>query len=411
MERTLRHQRTNYTLAFRYCATLLVPVLLCIGTASAQGSTDSTSSRPVPGTRIKDIVDSAAAEFLKNDPQAAGVSIGVLKDGLSYTYNYGSKNKGGRELPAANSLYPIASVTKTFTGILLAQAAMEKRLSLKDDVRHYLAEPYPNLEYQGHPILVEQLVNHLSGLPFNLPDIPENRPPFPPVPPGVQQQITNYTRANFLADLHKVKLERVPGEKFSYSNTAAVLASLMLEKMYGKPYEEIVKEKIATRLQMTDTTISVSSSQQQRLMNGYNEKGDEIPYGVELALGAGGLKSTVADLLRYAQWQMDETDLAVKISHQPTFSYNNYSIGLNWQMVNAGGYRRIWQEGDRPGFASICMVIPELKNRNCRSGERRRSAIVTCADADVESDRKRAGRQIVTAFLMQARSGLQNLEL
>jgi CubicO group peptidase (beta-lactamase class C family) len=112
---------------------------------------------------------------------------------------------------------------------------------------------------------------------------------------------------------------------------------------------------------MTDTTISPSSSQQQWLMKGYDEKGNEIPYGLELALGAGGLKSAVADLLKYAQWQMEETDPAVKISHQPTFSYNNYSVGLNWQMVNAGGYRRIWQEGDRPGFTSICMVIPELK--------------------------------------------------
>lgn len=353
-------------MAFGYCRTLLLPVLLCFGAASAQTSKTATPSSPTPSspkpsTSIKGVVDSAAGEFLKNDPQAMGVSIGVLKDGSSYTYNYGSKDKGGRIPPAADSLYPIASITKTFTGILLAQSATEKRLSLKDDVRQYLAESYPNLEYQGHPILVEQLVNHLSDLPFNLPDIPENRPPFPPVSSAARQQISNYTRANFLADLHKVKLERVPGEKFSYSNAAAVLASLILERMYGKPYEEIVEEKIATPLHMTDTTISPSSSQQQRLMKGYGEKGNEIPYGLELALGAGGLKSTVADLLKYAQWQMDETDPAVKISHQPTFSYNNYSVGLNWQMVNAGGYRRIWQEGDRPGFASICMVIPDLK--------------------------------------------------
>ena len=335
---------------------LILSTLLCFGAAAAQ-----TRDTAVPDATIKGFVDAAASDFLKNDPQAMGVSIGVLKDGASYTYNYGRKDKASNQPPAADSLYPIASITKTFTGILLAQAATEKRLGLKDDVRKYLAEPYPNLEYQGHPILVEQLVNHLSGLPFNLPDIPENRPPFPPVSPAAQRQINNYTRTNFLADLHKVKLERVPGEKFSYSNTAAVLASLILERMYGKPYEEIVKEKIATPLQMTDTTISLGSSQQQRLMKGYDEKGVEIPYGLELALGAGGLQSTVADLLKYAQWQMDESDHAVKASHQPTFSYNNYSVGLNWQMVNAGGSRRIWQEGDRPGFTSICMVIPELK--------------------------------------------------
>lgn len=342
-------------MVFGHCRALILFVLLCFSPAA------QTSNNAMPGTTIKDIVDSAAAEFLKNDPQAAGVSIGVLKDGSSYTYNYGSKDNGAKVSPAANSLYPIASITKTFTGILLAQAAIEKRLSLKDDVRQYLSESYPNLEYQGHPILVGQLVNHLSGLPFNLPDIPENRPPFPPVSSAAQRQIENYTRADFLADLHKVKIERVPGEKFSYSNAAAVLASLILERIYGKPYEDIVKDKIAIPLQMLDTTISLNSSQQKRLMKGFDEKGNEIPDSPELALGAGGLKSTVADLLKYAQWQMDETDPAAKISHQPTFSFNNYAIGLNWQMISAGGYRRIWQEGDRPGFTSICMVIPELK--------------------------------------------------
>ncbi len=343
-------------MAFGHHRALILSMLLCFAPAAAQ-----TRDNATPNGTIKGIVDAAASDFLKNDPQVMGVSIGVLKDGASHTYNYGHKDKASNPPPAADSLYPIASITKTFTGTLLAQAATEKRLSLKDDVRKFLPEPYPNLEYQGHPILVEQLVNHLSGLPFNLPDIPENRPPFPPVPPAVQQQISNYTRANFFADLHKVKLERVPGEKFSYSNAAAVLASLILERMYAKPYEEVVKEKIAIPLQMTDTTISPSSSQRQRLMKGYDEKGGEIPYRTELVLGAGGLNSTVADLLKYAQWQMDETDPAVKISHQPTFSYNNYSVGLNWQMVNAGGYGRIWQEGDKPGFTSICMFIPELK--------------------------------------------------
>jgi CubicO group peptidase (beta-lactamase class C family) len=343
-------------MAFGNRIALILSTLLCFNAGASQ-----TRDNATPDASIKGIVDAAASNFLKNDPQSVGVSIGVLKDGALHTYNYGCKDRLSKKPPAADSLYPIASITKTFTGTLLAQAAIEKRLTLNDDVRRYLPEPYPNLEYQGRPIRVGQLVNHLSGLPFNLPDIPENRPPFPPVSPAVEQRLNNYTRANFLADLHKVKLERVPGEKFSYSNAAAVLASLILEHIYRKPYEEIVKEKIANPLQMPDTTISLNSSQRSRLMKGYDEKGNATPYPLEMALGAGGLKSTVSDLLKYAQWQMDETDPAVKTSHQPTFSYNNYSVGLNWQMISSGGYRRIWQEGDVPGFTSICMVIPELK--------------------------------------------------
>lgn len=382
------------------CRKALIVFVMCLGVASAQPSGHAAPGHPAPATTIKGIVDSAAAEFLKNDPQAVGVSIGVLTDGSSYSYNYGSKDKGAQTAPTADNLYPIASITKTFTGTLLAQAATEKRLSLKDDPRKYLAEPYPNLEYQGHPISVEQLVNHLSGLPFNLPDIPENRPPFPTVSPAAQQQINNYTRASFLADLHKVKLERVPGEKFSYSNAAAVLASLILERMYGKSYEEIVKDKIATPLQMTDTTISLSSSQQQRLMRGYSEKGDEIPYGLELTLGAGGLKSTVADLLKYAQWQMDETDPAVKLSHQPTFSYNNYSVGLNWQMVNAGGYPADMAGRRQAGLHECLHGHTGIEDRNCCPGERGRPELISCAYVDGQPHHERTGCPIGDAFLI-----------
>src|SRR5216684_2483415 len=81
-----------------------------------------------------------------------------------------------------------------------------------------------------------------------------------------------------------------------------------------------------------------------------------------MLLGAGALKSTVADLLKYARWEMDEQNPAVKMSHEPKFVLSdNFSVGLNWQMLKAGPDRRIWQEGNLPGFMSMCMTLPELR--------------------------------------------------
>jgi len=193
------------------------------------------------GDQIAPVVSGAVEAFLKRAPQAMGLSVGILRDEETYTYNYGTLEKGGKSAPAANTLYPIASVTKTFTGTLLAIAGQEGKVKLDDDVRRYLDGNYPNLEYQGHPIHLDQLVNHNSGLPFNLPDIPENRPPFPPMTAAVTQLLDGYSRKDFLADLHKVEIKTMPGEKFSYSNSAAVLLSIVLERVYGMPYEEIVK--------------------------------------------------------------------------------------------------------------------------------------------------------------------------
>ncbi len=324
-----------------------MPIEATVAAATTSGNVDS-------------VVNTAAGDFFKNSPQAVGLSVAVLINGKAHFYNYGSREKGGHQKPAADSLYAIASISKTFTGTLLAQAQLEGRASLKDDVRKFLPGEYPNLAFNGHPIRLQDLVNHLSGLPFNLPDVPGNRPPFDgPTPPDLQSRLDHYTRADFLADLHTVKLDRVPGETFSYSNVGAVLASLVLERIYGKPYEELVKQKIGAPLGMTDTTISLSASQRKRLMTGYDEAGHATPYPQEMLLGAGALKSTTADMLKYAQWEMAESDPAVRLSHQATFTSKNYSAGLNWQMITVGDARRIWQEGDLPGFASICAVFPE----------------------------------------------------
>jgi D-alanyl-D-alanine-carboxypeptidase/D-alanyl-D-alanine-endopeptidase len=127
------------------------------------------------------------------------------------------------------------------------------------------------------------------------------------------------------------------------------------------PNEELVKQKIAGPLDMTDTTISVSKSQSGRLAKGYDEQGAIVPYPPDMLLGAGALKSTVADLLKYASWELAEEDPAVKLSHESRFILtDNYSVGLNWQMIRSGTYRRIWQEGNLPGFVSMCMTFPEM---------------------------------------------------
>ena len=314
---------------------------------------------------IPALVDQAAKGFLKDTPQAVGLSIGVFKDGKTYTYNYGTVETGKTRLPTANTLYPLASITKTFTGILLAQAVIEGKLNLDDDVRKYLDGSYPNLEFQGHPIRLYDLVNHRSGLPFFLPDKPEASPGYNneviPWPTRIGELLKNYTRADFFADLHKVKLDAIPGEKFSYSNAAAQLMGYILERVYGKSYEALVKEKIAGPLKMADTTITLENVQRERWARGYDEKGVLMPDTPDQIQAAGAVKSTVADMLKYEEWQLAEQDEAVKLSHKPILTDNNYSVGLNWQMMRSGEDRLIWQEGNIPGFDSLCINLPELK--------------------------------------------------
>ena len=309
------------------------------------------------------IIDVAIDAFRRANPRAATVSIGVVQEGRTSTHHSGTAGTPASGIPDADSIYPIASITKTFTGTLLAQAVIDRKVTLEDDVRKYLPGSYPNLEFEGRPIQLAHLVNHVSGLPFNLPDIAENRPPFPkPVAPAVRDRLAKYDRPAFFADLRQVTLVSAPGSvPPKYSNAGAVLLSLVLERIHDRPFNDIVSRQIAVPLGMRDTTISLSPGQRSRVLTGHSPEG-RVEAGEEgLLLGAGALKSTTRDLLKYVQWQIDESDPAVKLSHVPTFTAGNYSMGLNWQTVQAGNYRRIWQEGTIPGFSCVAVAFPELK--------------------------------------------------
>ena len=311
------------------------------------------------------IVDHAIKRFVDVTPQVVGLSIGVFKNGAMYTYNYGTVERGKNQLPTANTLYRIASITKTFTGTLLAQAAVEKQVKLDDDVRQYLDGNYPNLEFQGHPIRLYDLVDHRSGLPFFLPDKPETVPGYNhdvvPWPTRIADVLRTYSRQDFYSDLHQVRLTGVPGVAVQYSNAAAQLAGYILERVYGKPYETLLKEKIFQPLGMRSTTITLDAEQAGRLAKGYDSTGQVMPDVPDQIQAAGAVKSDVSDMLKYVQWEVEERDEAVKLSHIPRATAGEYSADLNWQMWRSGGNRLIWQSGNFPGFHGLCVVMPELR--------------------------------------------------
>jgi D-alanyl-D-alanine-carboxypeptidase/D-alanyl-D-alanine-endopeptidase len=315
------------------------------------------------GARPVDAVAASAAAAFMAAPQSVGLSVGILHAGKAHSYHFGSVSKELRQLPDDRSIYPIASLTKTFAGMLLAQAELEKKLKLDDDVRRHLDGPYANLAFEQQPVRLYHLLNHRSGLPFVLPNKPEASPGFGndavPFPQRIDAIVAGASRAEFYAGLRQVELTAAPGTRFQYSNAAAQLLGFILEGVYRADFETLIRQKIATPLGMRDTAITLSAPQQKRLVAGYDETGARQPYGTDRFQAAGALKSTMSDMLAYARWQLDEGDPAVRLSHQASFVDGDYAAGLNWQMLRAGARRVIWQDGAIPGFASLFVIYPE----------------------------------------------------
>ena len=329
----------------------------------AQTARTTPAAREGTNKGVNTVVERAARKFM-SDAHAVGLSVGIVKGGKTYTYNYGEVEKGKGRLPTPHTLYEIGSITKTFTGVLLARAAVEGRVKLDDDVRKYLDGEYPNLEFEGRPVRLVHLINHTSRLPFVLPDRPELfKDPNPFELPKILTEIErNYTRDDFYRDLHGARLDKAPGSDFKYSNAAAQLLGFILERVYRTTYERLVAEKIAMPLKMRETVLTPSASELKRLAKGHYEDGSVALPVTPQSQAAGGLRSTVSDLLKYVEFHLDERDEVVKLSHRPTWGdIKYYASGLNWQMnTTRGGRRRIWQSGGTFGFSSYCAVFPEL---------------------------------------------------
>ncbi|MBD2751599.1 serine hydrolase domain-containing protein [Spirosoma validum] len=321
-----------------------------------KASTDNPLQKP-----IDFIVEEAAQQFM-TVPQTVGLSVGIFRDGQTHIYNYGEVEKGSQQLPTGQTIYPIASITKTFTGALLAQAVVEKRVNLGDDIRKYLPGAYPNLAYQGQPIRLFHLINHRSGLPFLLPDRPDAFANTTiPSSAIATELLQNYTQQDFYTDLRNVRLDNTPGYTFRYSNTGAQLLGYILERVYKLPFEDLVRQKITELLAMKRTSITLPPSDQTSCAPGYNCDGVQMPSIPDQLQGAAALKSTVTDMLKYVQWNVAEQTEAVKLTHRSTWGDSTrYSAGLNWQILHSSGYRAIWQDGNIPGFSSLCVNYPEL---------------------------------------------------
>lgn len=329
----------------------------------AQKKTSATDNRLK--TVLDSLVNQKVSAFMESGPRM-GISIGIIKNGRSYFYNYGKSEKGIGILPTANSVYELASITKTFSAALLAQAVIDKKVKLDDDIRLYLDGDYPNLVYNAIPIRLINLANLTSGLPNWMPETQDlfakaNPDSIPYILDHIHQK---YKRADFYRDLHDVKLDTVPGAVTKHCNTAAQLLGYILERIYGMPMQQLIKLKVTSPLHMENTAFIAQGKLPAKLVKGYDGKGQVMPFITwEDLQVAASLSSTTADMVKYIYYQFDERQAAVRLSHLPTNGQpEKGAIALNWKInLIDGKIRKISHTGGSLGFSTYMVFYPNQK--------------------------------------------------
>jgi len=305
-------------------------------------------------TPLDNEVDKAVTDFF-SDPNNVGAVVAVVKaDGVFY-YHYGEAKKGQGILPGNNTIFEIGSISKTFTGTLLAQAVLDKKISLDDDIRNYLPAACAKLELDGKPVLVKHLSNHTSGLPRLTDDLGTT--------PGYDENdpYKHYTKEMYFNYLSRVKLESVPGTKQEYSNTAVAILGIILQKVYGQTYEQLLAKYIANPLKMGNTSTFVPGKQLANFATGYANGAVTSHWNLADTNPAGGIRSTLADMVLYLKANMADATPAIALSHKETFKEGEDSIGLGWFLYPTKGDILIWHNGGTGGFTSYTGHLKDKK--------------------------------------------------
>lgn len=315
-------------------------------------SATAQNSEPKPESVLDTKIDSIVKAFIDN-PANCGLSIAVYQTKKTTFYNYGSVKRGAKQMPDNNTIYEIGSISKTFTGILFAQAILEKKMGLNDPVKKYLGNDYANLAYKGKDIELVHLANHsgrVHRVPFNLMSQPDY---------NILNPYKNYSKQMVLDYMKVMQPDTFPGLKSEYSNLGMGLLGIIEEKVYEKTYEELISEKICKPLNMNSTKITINGTDTMRFAKGYDSDGNPTSYWDLGALyGAGGIRSTTDDMMKYLLANMEEKDEALKLSHQTTFNDQRNTIALAWhKTITRKGNELVWHNGRTGGFSSFCGFI------------------------------------------------------
>jgi serine-type D-Ala-D-Ala carboxypeptidase/endopeptidase len=304
-------------------------------------------------SRVARILDRHARKHL-------GVEVGVWWEGETWTFARGRLG-GDRPDPPSGHDLQIGSITKVFTATVLADMAEEGLVALDDPVQRYLPEGV-ELPVRGRPITLADLAAQTSGLP-RLPkgfvglSLRQRRNPY-----------AGFTAAHLERAIVGTRLRDNPGEKVRYSNFGFGLLGYVLARRAGQSYEQLVRERICAPLRLVDTSISIPPEAFPRFADGHNRRGQKVPHwDLPTLAGAGALRSTVADLLRFLELQLrppaTRLGRAALATHEPRARRGRLPQGLGWVglPLRGGSSQVVWNNGGTGGFRSFVGFVKEAE--------------------------------------------------
>ncbi|WP_411834357.1 serine hydrolase [Pseudoxanthomonas mexicana] len=314
-------------------------ILLALGAMPAHAMTDA---------QLRDLV----AQRLHGDRTGACMAVAVVeKAQVARAYVCADDKDEGRIGP--DSAFEIGSISKTMTAALLAELILQGKGSLDDPLSAWLPEGTKVPDYQGQPILLRHMVTHTSGLPA----LPSRLGAT-----DMSDPYANLDAPALLASLGDATLARAPGAQFEYSNFASMVLSYAVARRAGSDFESLIRQRLFAPLGMRHAYVNQPPAGV-RAAVGHTPNTRPTPpwrFATDLA-GAGGVRATLEDMVRYVQGGLGWTDAAIapalalsqqQVSDKP-------AMAMNWMLMPVAGRTVLLHEGGTGGFSAWASIDRE----------------------------------------------------
>jgi len=283
-------------------------------------------------------------------PETVGFSIAIARGGnIAYQAARGSRNLDPEAPASVGTWYCIGSVTKQFTAALIMQLVEAHRLALDDK----LATVLPAFPHASE-VTFRQLLSHTSGIADYADAV---------FTAGLDKQ-TNVQPSALIALIAGKPLVSPPGAQWDYSNTNYLALGLTLEKLYGKPYAQVLHERIAQPLGIE---IAAGPPKGEVVARGYTAAVKPTPVetgDVSWGYAAGEIFATAPALLAwdralFSGHVVSATSLAAMTTPVKLANGHATDYGFGLSIANIKGHRLILHTGGLPGFAAQNFVFPD----------------------------------------------------
>ena len=301
-----------------------------------------------PPTIPEDVKQSARQRV--DNGYCPGIVIGVISPQGRQYFSYGRTMLTSGQLPDKDTVFEIGSVTKVFTGLLLADMIERRELTPDDVIDKYLPDSVRAPTRNQKRITLIDLATHTSGLPR----IPDNMPNC-----TIDNPYSGYSPELMYAFLSNYQLLRDIGSKFEYSNYGMGLLGYLLAQKSGATYESLVRRRICEKLGMPDTSITLTAAMEKRLAHGHRGDSRVPNWDMAALAGAGALRSTANDMLTFlaANMGLQENPLraAMDLAQTPCrpADKDGMQVGLAWLILTGVERPICWHNGGTGGYRSF----------------------------------------------------------